>query len=212
MKARIAVSFLIGCLTGGFFVAMWTARGPRSPPPSLAAASPSVAVPPGRAEPPDARTQPSSVPATTPAPALPRDRTPTGDGPHPESSAPTYDFTRVVNTDQRLEEIFAAERADPVWAPQTVDSLNLVLSQMPERSVIGDYGLTCKQSLCKLEIKGSPDQIMPPRTENNVQTALMRVLAEPPANELFDDSTMRVEMGKDNVATITIFAHRRKPR
>jgi hypothetical protein len=124
-----------------------------------------------------------------------------------------YDFADITRSEERLEDLFRKERADPAWASQTVDSLNLVLSQMPERSVIGDYGLTCKESLCKLEIRGDPLLIAGNDPKNNIQPALMRMMAEPPASEMFDDNMMHVGFDdKEGVATITIYAHRRKPK
>src|SRR4051812_37088204 len=131
------------------------------------------------------------------------------DGSRVEPEIPGYDFSHVTNSRQQVEEIFAAERVDPVWSPQAVDTLNLVLSGMPERSVIGDYGLTCKASLCKLEIKGTVEQLASAKPENNVQPAIMGLVAHPPASEMFDDSMMQVDMGKDDIVTLTLYAHRR---
>jgi len=124
----------------------------------------------------------------------------------------SYDFAKLTRSEQRLDDIFRQERTDPVWASQTVDSLNLVLSQMPERSVIGDYGLTCKESLCKLEIRGDPKLLAGNDPKSNVQPALLKMMSEPPASELFDDDMMNVTVENDGLATITLFAHRRKPK
>src|SRR5689334_3750166 len=215
MPPKILVAFALGCFAGGGAVWMVSDRGvqtaagvtgsqkPGPAPTPLYAAQGKVA----EATPKAAVTQ-AGFPVTTTSTAatsvaaLSTDAVPTA----------SYDFGSVTRSAQRLDDIFCHERTDQEWASQTIDSLNLVLSRMPERSVIGDYGLTCKESLCKLEIRGDPKLFAGNDPKYNVQPALLKMMSEPPASELFDDDMMNVTVENDGLATITLFAHRRKLR
>jgi hypothetical protein len=217
MTARIATIYLLGCLTGAAAVGLWVHFAARAATASTPTTGESQAVRAPNA-PEQIQPSPTSTIAASAAP-VPKAEPARIDQPNSASSvqapsadaAPTaYDFSTVTNSERKIEQIFSSERSDPVWSSQTVDSLNLLLSQMPERSVIGDYGLTCKESLCKLEITGPTDQIMSARRENNIQPALLRLIGEPPGNTMFDDSMMRVEAQPNGQARITLYAHRRK--
>jgi hypothetical protein len=118
----------------------------------------------------------------------------------------------VSNALPRFEAIFRAERTDPTWSPQMVDAFNLLVAGLPERSLIGDYVFACKESLCQLEITGDARQLAANDPKNNVQLALNRAMAGPVAQELFDDSMMSLSSGKNDFITLTIYAHRRKPK
>jgi hypothetical protein len=209
MNPKTVLSFICGCAVGGLVVAFGlrdrAASAPASPPLAVARepATPEQTGASRLAAPPTQSPGVEAARVESPVKRLP------ADGSRAELGIPGYDFSHVTNSRQQVEEIFAAERVDPVWSPQAVDTLNLVLSGMPERSVIGDYGLTCKASLCKLEIKGTVEQLASAKPENNVQPAIMGLVAHPPASEMFDDSMMQVDMGKDDIVTLTLYAHRR---
>jgi hypothetical protein len=216
MTMKTVAIYLLGVITGGAFVGLWVHSTASVVPSSVPAPEKSSAV--------EASTKsdrivsaPNATVAVRAEPGL--KGLPTKTGPQAQgqpveptssdSARPTYDFSSVTNSERKLEQIFQAETTDPAWSSQTVDSLNLLLSQMPERAVIGDYGLTCKESLCKLEITGPADQLASARRENNIQPALLRLIGEAPGNSLFDNSMMRVEVEPNNQARITLYAHRR---
>jgi hypothetical protein len=214
MFRNALVIFLLGCITGGGLVWLISAdREPSAIAPISATVAGTHAMVQVRAVPMSenataAKTLETKEPAASTLAISAPAATQVADSAPPAG----YNFGEVTNTEQRLDAIFRSERVDQVWASQTVDSLNLVLSAMPERAVIGDYGLTCKESLCKLELRGDPKLFMSMDPKNNVQGALMRMMAEPPASEFFDDSTMNVSSDNDGLATITLFAHRRSPK
>lgn len=217
MTAKIVPVYLLGCLTGAAAVGLWMHLAAPALTPSAPTTGESRAA---RAPDPSGRihSKPATTMAVTAAPVPKAESSkidhsssaPPVEAPSADAAPAAYDFSAVTNSERKMEQIFQSERFDPVWSSQTVDSLNLLLSQMPERSVIGEYGLTCKESLCKLEIHGTNAQLAPNRAENNPQLALMRMFGEPPGNEIFDDSTMHVEAGKNDDAKIVIYAHRRR--
>jgi hypothetical protein len=88
-----------------------------------------------------------------------------------------------------------------------------MIASMAERALIGDYGLSCKESLCRLDIKGTIEQLASSDPKNNIQVALQRTIHEPPISDIFDDFTM--EMGSEEgtqLATLTLYMHRRVPK
>lgn len=125
----------------------------------------------------------------------------------------SYDFSSTTNSAKRLDDIFSRESSDSRWSAPTVDSLNTMIAGMAERALIGDYGLSCKESLCRLEIKGTPEQLASNDPKNNIQIALMQRLHEPPVSDLFDDSMMSLGIDPETQqTTLTLFMHRRAPK
>jgi hypothetical protein len=125
-----------------------------------------------------------------------------------------YDFRAAVGGDveKQLAKRLDDERVDSSWALETAESFNLVVARLPERSLIGDYAFTCKESLCQLEIKADAESIASADPKRNIQPALFRALNDPIAKELFDDSATFVGVDPaTGLATLTIYAHRRKP-
>lgn len=214
MNPKTIVSFLCGCVIGGLLAAFWlrgSGAGTPSPQVTLSNGTATTAPVANRSPGASLSAPAERSPVTDAARSVHESRPSTADATAAPiaASAATYDFSRITNSRDRIEDIFKSERTDPAWSSQTVDSLNLILAGMPERSVIGEYGLTCKESLCKLEVHGATEQLASPRAEDNVQSALIGMFARPPGNEIFDDSMMLVEGGKAGETVITVFAHRR---
>jgi hypothetical protein len=212
MDPKLVVAFLVGCASGGFVVheiGNGSARETFSTPNQVDATSTASPPPTSTRDPANSSRAHRISAAPVPRVAVGADQHVPGEPPRVDSKRGAYDFSEVTNSEKKLEQIFQSERTDAAWSSQTVDSLNLLLSQMPERAVIGEYGLTCKESLCKLEIRGPNEVLASARPEINPQPALIRLFAEPPGSEIFDDSTMRIDADKNDQARITIYAHRR---
>jgi hypothetical protein len=215
MSLKIVLAFVLGCAAGGGAVLLIVserepARGTSATQTAAIDTRPALRgdelpapdkIPPARA----VEAAPSAGSFTpVPTPVATQDDA-------AQRSAP-YNFNGIVDGHRRLEDIFRAEPVDQSWSAQTVDSLNLVLSAMPERAVIGDYALSCRQSLCKLEIRGDPKQLASAEPKNNVQGALLQMMAESPASEIFDDSMMQLSGVNSGLVTLTLYAHRRPPK
>jgi hypothetical protein len=209
---KLILVFVLGTLTGGIAVGLLMHRENSNVVDSTPAARP-VAVS-GSPAPPDILTSTreptaNSIPQQTAA--TPLANITSGNASAAETGS--YDFASTVNSSKRLDTIFASERSDSRWSTQTVDSLNMMIAGMAERALIGDYGLTCKESLCRLDIKGTMEQLASFDPKNNIQVALQRAIHEAPISDIFDDSTL--EMGSEEgtgLATLTLYLHRRAPK
>jgi hypothetical protein len=202
--------FMAGFVSGGVIVGLVTRRERSAP---IEVAQPPLSVS-------DPASSPDAASITQAPAALPETNVP-----QPKSTPPiqfaaaaaasaepaSYDFSSTTDPAKRLQTIFDREQPDPRWSTQAVDTLNIAVAGMPERVLIGDYALTCKESLCRMDLKGPADQLASSDPKKNVQGALGQLIHEPPASEIFDDYMIQMH-GDENtdLVSLTLYLHRRK--